>query len=71
MQKELFQGTAKNAPLTPKEASEYLGFSIHTLQKWRNEKKLPEYSIHNKRIWYRKEKLDEFLDSVWCPKKEF
>lgn len=67
MQKQLFQGTAKNAPMTPKEASVYTGFSVATLRKWRAERKGPQYFKYNKRIYYNKDDIDTFLNSVFCP----
>lgn len=58
--------------MSPKEAAAYLGFSLYTLEKWRQGRKLwspdnkgPRYTSLHGRIWYRKDWLDEWKNSVW------
>lgn len=65
------QGTAKDAPMTPKEASLYTGFSVATLKRWRRKKKQPVYYNLGKRVYYNQDELDSFLQSTFCPKERF
>ncbi len=60
--------------LGPKEAAAYLGYSVHSLAKWRGGKKFwqegdkgPRFVTCNRRIWYRRDWLDEWLESIWAP----
>ena len=62
------------APISPKEASAYTGYSERALMSWRKGRKTwepgtkgPRYVAMNGRIWYRKDWLDEWLESVWSP----
>lgn len=64
MTQELYQGEASLAPMTPKEASSYLGWGVETLSKWRRNKNGPLFSVKNRRIYYFKHDLDEFLSAL-------
>jgi excisionase family DNA binding protein len=44
-----------------KEACSYLKVSIHTLNKWRSEKKGPPYIKMGRYVKYNRESLDRFL----------
>jgi hypothetical protein len=62
------------APISPKEASAYTGYSERTLASWRRgrkewapDSKGPRYATMNGRIWYRLDWLDDWLESVWAP----
>ncbi len=56
-----YQGEAALAPMTPKEAAIYTGWSVETLAKWRRQGKGPSYSKQHKRIYYFKDRLDSYL----------
>lgn len=60
------------APMSPKEAAAYIGYSERSLAGWRAGRKAwepgtkgPRFSTLNMRIWYRRDWLDEWLESVW------
>lgn len=46
---------------TPKEAALYLKVSVHTLAKWRSEKRGPEFIKAGKAVRYSRQALDSFL----------
>ena len=52
-------------PMCPKEAAEYIGFSVRALAEWRKHGKGPEWRKRGRRIEYRKDKLDEWLEKPW------
>ncbi len=50
-------------PYSAKEACTHLKVSIHTLNNWRSEKKVPPYIKMGRYVKYNRESLDRFLNN--------
>jgi excisionase family DNA binding protein len=47
--------------LTVEETSKYLGIPVNTLNRWRSQKKGPEFIKMGKHVKYSKEALDKYI----------
>jgi predicted site-specific integrase-resolvase len=56
--------------LTPKEAAGLIGYSVKTLQRWREQGTGPRWVRYHGRIWYRRDWIKDWENSVWAKVKE-
>lgn len=51
------------------EASEYLGFAVHTIYCWTSQRRIPFLKIGN-RLRFDRDRLDEWIRQFECPVEE-
>jgi len=56
------EASINEAPLTLKQAAEYLHVSPFTLYKWTSKGSVPFYKPNNRHLYFRREELDKWVN---------